>query len=392
MVKRTVAPPFSGMNPLSQNAAKDVNKKERPALPNSAKASSRQIDTSELSSKLESQLDDLGGLDALEGDLETNTLTHELGKASQDGVTSLTITHDGEDVHFEYEEIEPEDIETLTFPDEKNERIQRWLTPFVLRALVQKIKKTGQIYPALGYRLNGKIYIIDGSRRRKSCIYAHRPFKVYVSDIKFDESLCDALSQDANEHATPSLIEKGQRWTEMHASSGLSQAQFAKAESINPATLSTALKGARLPISIIDLFPSPPDIGAGVITKLDKSLSGLSANTVKSLVAAFSKKMEATDFQSDDGLVRNQQALSLFNQVVESVINPKGSTPVYKVYESFGNSVTKGKFQISDNGKATITMTNPSKTNVYDLLNLLASEYLPDNPDLIELIQKKNKS
>ncbi|MGP4131779.1 ParB N-terminal domain-containing protein [Pantoea tagorei] len=85
-----------------------------------------------------------------------------------------------------------DDIEAQTYVDAAvNGRDQAFLTPESVSDISRTIKLQ-QFFPAIGREVNGRIEVLDGSRRRAACLYNGTPFEVLVT--KDDLSLSDARS------------------------------------------------------------------------------------------------------------------------------------------------------------------------------------------------------
>lgn len=317
-------------------------------------------------------LDEMSKHDNLE-DLEPLTLDTELAKVVSDSTTSLSIIYKGEEIHFRYMEIEPQDIEVRTQVAPENGRIQEWLTPYSLHKLADSIRNRGMITPALGYLDGGIIYVIDGSSRRKGCIFAEKPFRILVSEQRFDSSFISELSSEANEYREPSLYERGLMWRDQ-IKEGESQAQFSKRIKVNAALVSTGLKACLVNREIIDLFPSPPDIGRTTLTKLDKLLSQIKDEKV--LLDALKVMVGSLTFSSDDSLQRNSVFLDAFTSVVNDIKDAKPKEDKFKVNTPFGSGERTGSLTVSKSGALSAKITRPSKKDIEELIKLLEKEYL----------------
>ncbi|MGN2715661.1 ParB N-terminal domain-containing protein [Aliivibrio fischeri] len=327
-------------------------------------AHSRELNLDELSKQFQNE--------ELE-ELEPITLDKELAKVVSENSTGLTITYHGEETHFNYIEIESQDIEVRTQVAPENGRIQEWLTPYSLNKLADSIRSRGMIKPALGYLDNGIIYVIDGSSRRKACIFADKPFRILVSERRFDSSFISELSSEANEHREPSLYERGLLWSEQ-INKGESQAQFAKRIKVNAALVSTGLKACQINRDIIDLFPSPPDIGRTTLTKLDKLLPQVKEEAI--LIDLLREMTGELVFNSEDPLQRNSLFLDSLTKIVDDIKDTKPKEDKFKVNSHFGNGDRKGSFTVSKSGALNAKITRPSKKDIEELIKLLEKEYL----------------
>lgn len=151
------------------------------------------------------------------------------------------------------------DIESKTFVDSKvNGRDQSMLTPESFSDISRTIKLQ-QFFPAIGREVNGRIEILDGTRRRAACIFNQTKFDVLVT--KDEISLSDARQlaadiQTAREH---SLRELGKRFEVMY-DNGMSKDDIAQAENISPSKVTRAFQAAAVPDEMVAVFPAIHDI------------------------------------------------------------------------------------------------------------------------------------
>ncbi|MDF2155242.1 ParB/RepB/Spo0J family partition protein [Vibrio sp. CAU 1672] len=179
-------------------------------------------------------------------------------------------------VQFELVRVPAEQIETQTTVFSDNAREQSFLNEHALSDVLITLKDRGQQYPAVGRRnADGIIEVLDGSRRRMSCILAGKEFLVYVGE-KINTDHAKFLSDVANAHKPLSLYEKGK---EMQArlASGEAEDQKALAQMFqcSEALVSGALKAAALPLELLQAYPNVGELGRPTIVKLHKQYSAL---------------------------------------------------------------------------------------------------------------------
>jgi len=148
-----------------------------------------------------------------------------------------------------------DDIETHTYVDATiNGRDQTFLTEESVSDISRTIKLQ-QFFPAIGREVDGRIEVLDGSRRRAACVYSGMPFEVLVT--KDELSLSDARQlaidiQTAKEHT---LRELGNRLKLMYPEH-MNQSDIAAAEGLSPAKVTRAFQAASVPDEMIAVFPS----------------------------------------------------------------------------------------------------------------------------------------
>lgn len=152
-----------------------------------------------------------------------------------------------------------DDIETQTYVDASiNGRDQAFLTEESVSDISRTIKLQ-QFFPAIGREVDGRIEVLDGSRRRAACLYSGMPFEVLVT--KDELSLSDARQlaidiQTAKEHT---LRELGNRLKLMYPEH-MNQSDIAAAEGLSPAKVTRAFQAASVPDEVIAVFPSVSEL------------------------------------------------------------------------------------------------------------------------------------
>nr|WP_168715130.1 ParB/RepB/Spo0J family partition protein [Pantoea sp. Ap-959] len=161
----------------------------------------------------------------------------------------------GATARFTLTKILHDDIETQTYVDATiNGRDQAFLTEESVSDISRTIKLQ-QFFPAIGREVDGRIEVLDGSRRRAACLYSGMPFEVLVT--KDELSLSDARQlaidiQTAKEHT---LRELGNRLKLMYPEH-MNQSDIAAAEGLSPAKVTRAFQAASVPDEMIAVFPS----------------------------------------------------------------------------------------------------------------------------------------
>ncbi|MBF4438256.1 hypothetical protein ERJ77_27985, partial [Vibrio anguillarum] len=208
--------------------------------------------------------------DIIEESNSNKALLEGFSDAMESG-SSIAIDISGKETLFYLQTIPYEEILERTFVSSQNGRRQKWLNVHTLSTLIDTIRSRGQMYPALGILTeDGRIDITDGSRRRMSCHFAQREFKVFVTDSVIPSEVLEMLSNEANEHLQLSLIELSYQWAEEYERGGYnSYRAFSRDFNLNLSLVSTAMKARNIPESLQDLFPYPPMIGRSIINNLD---------------------------------------------------------------------------------------------------------------------------
>lgn len=203
----------------------------------------------------------------------------EAQQAAKDKAPHIELSVAGEEVvSFELVTIPATEVEHRTTVFAQNAREQAFLTNVALSDILDTLQEKGQQFPAVGrLSADGTIEVLDGSRRRMACIYAHKDFLVYVGkDITTAHA--KFLSDVANAHKPLSLFERGKEMQMLLESGKVAdQKELAKHFQCSEAIVSGALKAATLPLELLTAYPSVADLGRPTIVKLHRSFNQLSS-------------------------------------------------------------------------------------------------------------------
>lgn len=140
------------------------------------------------------------------------TTPQQAQQAAKEQAQVIELAVAGEDtVQFELLRIPAHEVSDATVVFAENAREQSFLNEHALSDVLVTLRERGQQYPAVGRkREDGKIEVLDGSRRRMSCILAEKEFLVYVGENISGEH-AKFLSDVANAHKPLSLLKKGKK-------------------------------------------------------------------------------------------------------------------------------------------------------------------------------------
>ncbi|MGF1860578.1 ParB/RepB/Spo0J family partition protein [Photobacterium profundum] len=129
---------------------------------------------------------------------------------------------------------------------ETNGRDQEALTEASLVDITRTIGLQ-QFFPAIGRRINNKIEIIDGSRRRVAALIKAVGLNVLVTDVSI--SLADArqLASDIQTAKEHNLREVGLRLLLLREN-GMNQKEIAAIEGFSTAKVTRAIQAATVPV------------------------------------------------------------------------------------------------------------------------------------------------
>lgn len=201
----------------------------------------------------------------------------EAQQAAKEQAQVIELAVAGEEkVQFELVRIPASQISEKTVVFAENAREQSFLNEHALSDVLVTLKERGQQYPAVGRkREDGKIEVLDGSRRRMSCLLAEQEFLIYVGENISTEH-AKFLSDVANAHKPLSLYEKGKEMlAKLESGEAEDQKALAKMFQCSEALVSGALKAADLPLELLQAYPSVAELGRPTIVKLHKQFNGL---------------------------------------------------------------------------------------------------------------------
>lgn len=219
------------------------------------------IKTSELNARLFGKVDKRRATSSLEAQ-----------KAVAEKVPVIELSVAGEaSVEFQLLRIPANEIVPRTQVFSENAREQSFLNELALSDILVTLQDRGQQYPAVGRWVeNDKIEVLDGSRRRMSCILAGQDFLIYVAH-GINSKHAKFLSDVANAHKPLSLYERGKEMqTLLDRQEVLDQKELAKVCQCSEALVSGALKAAALPLLLLQAYPSVGELGRPTIVKLHR--------------------------------------------------------------------------------------------------------------------------
>lgn len=150
--------------------------------------------------------------------------------------------------------IPPGSVESDTFVvQENNGRDQSALTPESLKNITRTMKFQ-QFYPTIGVRREGKIEILDGSRRRASAILCKVGLRILVTDQDISVTEAQKLAKDLQTSVEHNIREIGLRLMNLK-NNGMNQKEIAASEGMSQAKVTRALQAASAPEDLIALFP-----------------------------------------------------------------------------------------------------------------------------------------
>lgn len=191
----------------------------------------------------------------------------------------------GGSAQFEFIRIKAGAIEKRSYVDGVNAREQVCLNRISLNDILPTIKKHGQQFPAIGrFAKDGKIEVLDGSRRRMSCILAETDFFILATKEALSDEQAKYVSDIANVSKPLSLYEQGAQFKQLlKVGKYEDQKSLAVGEGVHEPVVSSALKAHAILFDIIGGFPVLNELGRPTINKLHKLTTQLEGHPSNSL-------------------------------------------------------------------------------------------------------------
>lgn len=298
----------------------------------------------------------------------------EAQTAARDKAAVIELAVAGEDtVAFELVKVNADDVSTQTIVFAENAREQAFLNEHALADILVTLKDRGQQYPAVGRWLDdGRIEVLDGSRRRMSCIIAHKDFLIYVAK-GINTEHAKFLSDVANAHKPLSLFERGKEMQSLlDISKVADQKELAKYLQCSEALVSGALKAASLPMELLMAYPSVGELGRPTIVKLHRIFFGLNHEQQQHMIA---------DLSGDNASLWktiNAQGISRITREVTGKLEQLGEQlhPKVVIDKPTSQDLIKGKVSyMRDGDKLQLKLKKMSDRQINDVLAYL-NDYL----------------
>jgi len=253
-------------------------------------------------------------------DLDQNTLSQSI----------ILVASNGINVEFKEELIPHDKLTHLCIVDEtENGRYQADITPASIKSIVETIK-IQQFYPCYAKRVDGKIYLLDGSLRLAAAIEACVGLRVLITD--YDLSVVEGKRFATQmQSATPhSHRDFGMPLLKMQ-NDGMSIRDIASKTGINKNIVERTIISASVPDQLVRLFPkvyllSHPNFK--LLSQVSKKLSKQSVLTVDDFINSVNEQLGHSDLIDDNELDKDT-VLAAIKSVLDTI------TPVVEPEEPF---------------------------------------------------------
>lgn len=251
-----------------------------------------------------------------------DSLIARVGAMAKGNIITLPIC--GRDVKFVLETIPGNDVAQKTQVWGGNERDQELLTEESLDDLIPSFLLTGQQNPAFGRKVEDRIEVADGSRRRMTAILTSSEYRILVGDL--DDDQMDSLCKLGNDYRPTSAYERGKRYQQrLDAEFSGNISALADAENISRKIISRCLNAARLPKDVIALFSHPGELSARAGEHLFKSFEGHEKIMLAHANLLAEKKRAGAIFEADE-------LIESFGNLLKTKCNKKSEEPVKREF------------------------------------------------------------
>ena len=255
----------------------------------------------------------------------------------------------GRRVTFEKIMVPWDKIDSVTVVDTENERDQDLLNDYYCDDILPSFKENGQLRPAIAQWRGDKVDVVDGSRRRYSAKRTQKDFEVYVTKELLTGDEVKFLSEIYNVNKKISLYELGKKYRHYLDLERYKDAkELAKAEHVDPATVSIALKAFdKIPMAIAHKIPAIDVFGRPAINTLTNILESLGGTDYEQVVDGIAT-MEIAEPES--GKVTGKAMNKLFMEQVQALV------PKKKVKSQRKHKV------LASNGKQRVSLSGETKS------------------------------
>ncbi|MDN3384411.1 ParB family protein [Pseudoalteromonas sp. APC 3358] len=282
----------------------------------------------------------------------TNAVLKEFFGLSSVGESKVWTLKSGKKVEFtpvtlSYEEVR--DNTTVTF--EVNGRFQDDLTLESLQDLNSIL--TQQYTPAIARLLDGKMDILDGSRRRARFLYeegAIKEFHLLVSSEDISVSDAKALAkelQSAKEHSLRDIGLRCQLIKDNHfneTGETLNQTALAEQLGVSQSLISKALTAASVKKEMLTLFPDVNTLAIADYKLLKQVQDELESNN---FLDGFIDEIETEIISIDDNLAADEYKIAVLTLIKNAnkklTAKPKDKAVTTKLFDCKGNQRTAKK-------------------------------------------------
>lgn len=242
--------------------------------------------------------------------LGNSSFSKMLNDSSNERVFTLKS---GVEARFVLTRVLHDEIDSRTYVDAAvNGRDQAYITAESVSDISRTITLQ-QFFPAIGREVNGRIEILDGSRRRAACLYSNAAFEVLVTSDNLTLSDARQLATDIQTAREHTLRELGKRLQVMYPD-GTSQADIAIAEGLSAAKVTRAFQAADVPDDMIAVFPALSELSISDYQTLLDIAEKTKARgaSLDDMIEAVLERIEKGTSDEPDGLTAKAKIIGYF--------------------------------------------------------------------------------
>ncbi|WP_201746336.1 ParB/RepB/Spo0J family partition protein [Veronia nyctiphanis] len=181
--------------------------------------------------------------------------TQLLKEAPEESQRHTYTLASGDKATFTLSHVASENLEQTTFVDSLTNGRDQWALTEDAVADISRTLPLQQFFPAIGRENDdGRIEILDGSRRRAAALYCGTGLDVLITRDTLSQSDARQLATDIQTAREHNLREVGQRLLLLKAQ-GMSQKAIAASEKLSPAKVTRAIQAASVPADMLAVFP-----------------------------------------------------------------------------------------------------------------------------------------
>ncbi|MDI9095134.1 ParB family protein [Providencia rettgeri] len=247
------------------------------------------------------------------------------------------VLKSGRKVMFQTETITAEQVETRTYVDPKiNGRDQNALTQESLADITSTLQNQ-QFFPAIGRLVEGRIEILDGSRRRAAALLCGVGLRVMYTKSEMTAEEARQLAaeiQTAKEH---NIREVGMTLIAMR-DQGITQKDIAERQNMSTAAVSRAIQAATVPEKMVSVFPIQSllvfaDYKILLNISIQAEKKKIDIDTLVANVGLAAKELEKESLQPD---LYKERVMKLFESNFSTLENkPVIEKPVFETLKEY---------------------------------------------------------
>ncbi|MDE9446836.1 ParB/RepB/Spo0J family partition protein [Xenorhabdus bovienii] len=244
----------------------------------------------------------------------------------------------GRKVTFLVEIIPADQVAKLTYVDQSiNGRDQSALSPESLEDITRTLPFQ-QFFPVIGRLVDGRIEILDGSRRLAAALICNVGLRVMYTKSEISVEDARQLAADIQTAKEHNIREVGLRLIALREG-GMNQKEIAEQERISPTKVTRAIQAASVPELLLAVFPVQSELTYPDYKKLltVAEVADKKKLVLEKLVDDVQKEAEA--LRSDETLLHDDyknEVIKFFDKSISALTSkPAANKPVVEALKSY---------------------------------------------------------